>query len=70
MRGVPGWVLKTGAVGLTMLATVASASYVGAHVRDRSAPLRPPVRPSTSQVTLGPGVRTTSSAPVTETVVS
>ena len=70
MRGVPAWALKGSAVCLTVLATFASASYVGGHVKDRSAPLRPSLRPETGQVTLGPAVGTTRSAPVTESGVS
>ena len=70
MRGVPAWVLKGSAVCLTVLATVASAGYVGVHVKDHSAPLRPSLHPDTGQVTLGPSVRATRSQPVTETTVS
>ena len=70
MRGVPTWLLKGSAVCLTVLATYGAASYVGGHVKDRSAPLRPSLHPDTGQVSLGPGVRTTNSAPVTETTVS
>jgi hypothetical protein len=70
VRGVPAWALKGGVVCLTVLATFASASYVGGHVKDRSAPLRPSLHPETGQVALGPAVRTTTSAPVTETDVS
>ena len=70
MRGVPTWALKGSAVCLTVLATFAAANYVGGHVKDRSAPLRPSLHPDTGQVSLGPGVRTTTSAPVTETTVS
>jgi hypothetical protein len=60
MRGVPAWVLKTGAVWLSLLATVAAAGYVGAHVQNASAPLRPSLR----------GLHTTSDQAVTETHVS
>ncbi|HYW27723.1 MAG TPA: hypothetical protein VE953_26360 [Terriglobales bacterium] len=70
MRGVPAWALKGGAVCLTVLATWASAGYIGGHVKDRSAPLRPSLHPETGQVTLGPAVRTTTSAPVTESNIS
>ena len=70
MRGVPAWALKGSAVCLTVLATFAAAGYVGGHVRDRGAPLRPTLHPQTGQVTLGPGLRSTNSAPVTETNVS
>jgi hypothetical protein len=70
LRGVPAWVLKGGAVCLTVLATVGAAGYVGGHVRSQSAPLRPSLHPDTSQVQLAPGLRSTSSQPVTETHVS
>ncbi len=79
MRGVPAWVLKGGAVCLTVLATVGSAAYVGGHVRNQSAPLRPAVRPPAAlqgpggrpgQVSLPPGMLSTSSQPITETHVS
>ena len=70
MRGVPAWALKGSAVCLTVLATVGSTAYVGDHVKDRSAPLHPSLRPETEQVTLGPAVGTTTSKPVTETNVS
>jgi hypothetical protein len=53
-----------------VLATVASAAYIGDHVKDRSAPLHPSLRPETGQITLGPAVGTTTSNPVTETNVS
>ena len=79
MRGVPAWVLKASAVGLTILATVGAAGYVGGHVKNQEAPLRPQLHPATSlqgqsgapgQVSLGPSVRGTSVQPVTETYVS
>jgi hypothetical protein len=70
VRGVPAWALKGSAVCLTVLATFAAAGYVGGHVRDRAAPLRPSLHPETGQLTLGPGIQATSSAPVTETNVS
>lgn len=69
MKGVPAWVLKAGAVCLTLLATVAAAGYVGAHVQNASAPLRPSLRPNTGLVNLAPGMLT-SDQPVTETHVS
>lgn len=71
--------LKGSAVCLTVLAAVGSASYVGGHVKNQSAPLRPALHPQTSvwappntsgQVNMAPGLRTTSSQPVTETYVS
>ena len=76
MRGLPAWALKGTAVGLTVLATVASAAYVGGHVKSPSAPLRPALRPDAVQVpdragrvNVAPGMRT-SSQPVTEVRVS
>jgi hypothetical protein len=63
-------VLKGSAVCMTVVATVASAAYVGGHVKDQSAPLRPPLHADTSQVSLAPGVGVTSARPVTETRVS
>lgn len=71
--------LKGSAVCLTVLAAVGSASYVGGHVKNPSAPLRPPLHPQTGlsapadrsgQVNLPPGLRTASNGPVTETHVS
>jgi len=70
VRGVPAWALKGSAVCLTVVATCTAASYVGGHVKDRTAPLRPSLHPETGQVTLGPGVAATNSAPITETHVS
>ena len=70
MRGVPAWLLKGSAVCLTVLATVGAAGYVGGHVKNQAAPLRPTLQSDTGQVTLGPGVRTTSAQPVTETYTS
>ena len=70
MRGVPAWALKGSAVCLTVLATFAAAGYVGGHVKDRAAPLRPSLHPETGQLVLGAGVQATNSAPVTETNVS
>jgi hypothetical protein len=70
VRGVPAWALKAGAVGLTVLATVASAAYVGGHVKNEAAPLRPAVQPNAGPVDLTPGVRATTSRPVTETYAS
>jgi hypothetical protein len=70
VRGVPAWALKAGAVGLTVLATYGAAAYVGGHVKGQSAPLRPALQPVTGEVVLAPGVRSTSSQPVTETYAS
>jgi hypothetical protein len=69
LRRVPAWALKASAVGLTILATFGSAAYVGSHVKNDSAPLRPSLHADTS-VNLAPGVRTTTSQPVTETYSS
>ena len=71
--------LKGGVVCLTVLAAVGSANYVGGHVKNQSAPLRPALHPQTGlsapadrggQVNLAPGLHSTSSQPVTETYVS
>ena len=71
--------LKGSAVCLTVLAAVGSSSYVGGHVQNPSAPLRPPLHPQTGlsapadrpgQVNLAPGLHTSSNGPVTETYVS
>jgi hypothetical protein len=70
VRGLPAWALKAGAVGLTLLATFGSASYVGAHMKSPVAPLRPQVHPAVGQVTLMPGVSLSGRQPVTETHVS
>jgi hypothetical protein len=70
VRGLPAWALKAGAVGLTLLATYGSASYVGGHVKSPAAPLRPAVHPAVGQVTLLPGVTLSGREPVTETHVS
>ena len=79
MRGLPAWALKGSAVLLTVLATVAAASYVGGHVKNQSAPLRPALQPDTSvqgpagrpgRGSLSPGMRSTSGKPVTETYSS
>ncbi len=79
LRRLPAWVLKASAVCLTVLATVGAASYVGGNVKNRSAPLRPALQPVTGvqapagrpgQVSLAPGMLSTSSQPVTETRAS
>jgi hypothetical protein len=67
VRGVPAWALKVGAVVLTMLAAIGSASYVGGHVKNQSAPLRPAVQPAATQGEVAPGVHVTASQPLTET---
>lgn len=68
--GIPAWALKAAAIGLVLAATVASADYVGGHVKNQAAPLRPSLQPATGQVNLTPGVRSTSSQPVTESYAS
>lgn len=69
MRRVPAWVLKGGAVCLTLLATVGAADYVGGHVKNSAAPLRPALQPVTG--VQGPAAgQATQAQPVTETYVS
>ena len=71
MRGLPAWALKGGAVCLTLLATVGSASDVGGHVKNQAAPLRPALQPSVQSPADRPGApAAASSQPVTETYVS
>ncbi len=70
MRGVPAWALKGGAVCLTLLATVGSAGYVGGHVKNQAAPLRPTLHPVVEQAPTANGAAATMSQPVTETYVS
>jgi hypothetical protein len=77
LRGLPAWLLKGSAICLTVLATVGSAAYVGSHVRNQGAPLRPSLQPGgvpgaarPGAVNLAPGMRATLSQPVTETHVS
>jgi hypothetical protein len=70
VRRLPAWLLKGSAVCLTVLATVGSAAFVGGHVKNQSAPLRPSLEPPGGQVNLAPGMRTTGSEPVTETHAS
>jgi hypothetical protein len=70
VRGVPAWALKAGAVGLTVLAAYSAAAYVGGHLKNGGAPLRPSLHPQTGQVTLSQGVRATTSQPLTETYAS
>ncbi len=47
---MPAWALKTTASLLTMLAAVGSAGYVGAHVKNATAPLHPAVAASGRQL--------------------
>ena len=60
--------LKAGATALTVAATVASAAYVTAHVKNPQAPLQPAVL--TGTLTLGPSVRPAPVTPVTSTYAS
>jgi hypothetical protein len=71
--------LKTGATLLTLCTTVLSALYVTSHLKNPSAPLRPPVlsagQTSTlsapgGTVTLGPSVQPGDVTPVTSTYAS
>jgi hypothetical protein len=71
-------VLRGVVTGITLAATVVSAVYVGAHVRNPTAPLRPPViRGPSAQVqapggklSLSPSVRSSDVQPVTSTYAS
>jgi hypothetical protein len=65
-------VLKVGATVLTLSATIASAWYVTAHLKNPSAPLQPPVLASHGggSVTLGPSVHEADVQPVTSTYAS
>ena len=65
--------LKFGATVLTLSATLASAMYVTAHLKNASAPLQPTVLASqsgTAGVTVTPGVRQADVQPVTSTYAS
>jgi hypothetical protein len=71
LRRVPAWALKGGAICLTVLATVGAADYVGGHVKNQAAPLRPALQPVTGvQAPADRSVQTTQAQPVTETYVS
>jgi hypothetical protein len=67
--------LKAGATALTLAAAVASALYVGAHLKNGGAPMQPPVA-SPAVAAAGTRLSVTSSvvtgdvAPVTSTYVS
>jgi hypothetical protein len=63
---------KAGATALTVVATLASALYVTAHLKNPSAPLQPIVLSSSSggDVTLTPGVQQTDLPPMTSTYAS
>jgi hypothetical protein len=66
--------LKAGATALTLAAAVASALYVGAHLKNGGAPMQPPV--ASPAAAAGTRLSVTSSvvtgdvAPVTSTYVS
>jgi len=75
------FVLKAVVTGITMVATVASALYVGTHLKNPSAPLHPPViGPSGSgrtasqaaggRLSLTPSVRSSDVQAVTSTYAS
>ncbi|HVD01697.1 MAG TPA: hypothetical protein VNG93_11210 [Candidatus Dormibacteraeota bacterium] len=49
---MPAWSLKVIACLLTGLATVGSALYVGGHLKNPAAPLRPPVVGASSAIVL------------------
>lgn len=72
--------LKAGTTAVTILATVASAMYVSAHLKNPSAPLQPSVLNTNGggpavtalggTVTVGPSVRPGNTQPVTSTYAS
>jgi hypothetical protein len=69
------FLLKLGATALTLGATLASAVYVTAHLKNPSAPLQPTVLASqqggeVGGVTITPGVRQGDVRPVTSTYAS
>ena len=70
------FVLKAVVTGITMAATVASALYVGAHVRSPSAPLHPSVigraasQTAGGRLSLTPSVRSSDVQAVTSTYAS
>jgi hypothetical protein len=72
------FVLKGVVTGITMVATVVSAVYVGAHVKNPAAPLRPSVirgsgaqsQASGGKLSLTPSVRSSDVQPVTSTYAS
>ena len=68
------FLLKATSTVLTLGATVASAAYVTAHLKNASAPLQPPVLTSTATlggaVVVGPSVQPTTEPPVTSTYAS
>ncbi|MEP7106002.1 MAG: hypothetical protein ABI838_09165 [Chloroflexota bacterium] len=65
--------LKAGATLLTMLAALGSATYVGGHVKNGTAPLHPSVlaaRLPAGTLALTPSVRQANVEPVTSTHAS
>ena len=65
--------LKAAATVLTLGATVASAMYVTAHLKNPAAPLQPAVLTGSSvggDVIVGPSVHPTNQPPVTSTYAS
>jgi hypothetical protein len=72
--------LKAGVTAVTVVAPVASALYVSAHLKNPSAPLQPPVLNASGggpaatalggTVTVGPSVRPGNAQPVTSTYAS
>lgn len=69
---MPAWLLKALACLVTGLATAGSAAYVGGHLKNPAAPLRPPVvSPVNARLHLEPSVRAaTGQQPLTFTSVS
>lgn len=72
---MPGWVLKATACLVTGLATLASAVYVGGHLKSTNAPLHPTVVASTpatgGHLNLSPSIRSSDDQqPITFTSVS
>lgn len=72
---LPAWGLKLGATGLTMVATLAAAGFVAAHLKPAGAPLHPQVvgvesttRPG--KLTITPSVKSANVAAVTSTYAS
>jgi hypothetical protein len=71
-------VLRGVVTGITLVATVVSAVYVGAHVKNPTAPLRPSVIRGPSALSQAPGgklsltpsVRSSDVQPVTSTYAS
>jgi hypothetical protein len=66
--------LKLLATALTLGATVASAGFVTAHMKNSAAPLQPPVLSSSlgagNLVVVGPSVQPTTASPIASTYAS